>query len=199
MQVNVIAIFLILLININGCENSQGLESNISTDSAKIYFHKYLINKQNDALAKSYSFIEKVNNLNLYEKNDRGMIITIILYKKVYDHAIKLLKDFKPLDSVNQVDNILTLNLTKYLANKDELNANEYIYNNIAIIENRIQQEPLDSLAYTNLFLMKMYLNGRNKTLIQIDSMQNTNKQFSELFYESVLRDFIEEYPEELM
>ncbi|AWG26979.1 hypothetical protein [Flavobacterium kingsejongi] len=90
-----------------------------------------------------------------------------------------------------------TLNIVKFLNTKDQdtKDSNRYLYENIKRINDSINKKPIDSLLYIDYFSMKMFLNGKNKTLIEIDSMQKNNKSYSDVFYE-ILRENIQVYPE---
>ena len=48
-------------------------------------------------------------------------------------------------------------------------------------------------------FVMQLYLNGREKSHIELDSLKAVNKNFTNLFYEQILQDLIEEYPKEYL
>ncbi|KIA95037.1 hypothetical protein OA93_19005 [Flavobacterium sp. KMS] len=116
---------------------------------------------------------------------------------KKYDELEKLLQEDTILDKYQKE---ITSNLIKSLNNQKDMElSKKYIYKNIDLIQNKITSTPNDSLLYTQYFIMKLYLNGRDKTLQEIDSMKAKNPKYSKAYYDYILRDLIEEYPQELL
>ncbi|MNL74683.1 hypothetical protein D3C87_2003620 [compost metagenome] len=66
-------------------------------------------------------------------------------------------------------------------------------------IKNKIDQNPKDSLLYVDYFIMKLYKSDRITALKEVDSMKMINKDFSGLFYKAMLKDAIEDYPDEYL
>lgn len=130
-------------------------------------------------------------------KENYSLVFSVLMYSRKYGELEVLLKhsDFQP-DGID-----LTLNMIKALKvyNQNNSEAYEYIYKNLETIRERIEATPRDSTLYSQYFVMQLYLNGREKCHNQLDSLKSANKTFTELFYEQILRDLINEYPKEYL
>ncbi|AWI25513.1 hypothetical protein HYN49_06160 [Flavobacterium pallidum] len=115
-----------------------------------------------------------------------------------YDELEKLLIED---ENINTYYRKNTLNVVRYLKNfnRDKVKSQSYINENINRITDSIRKSPKDSLLYGDYFAMRMFLNGKAKTLVEIDSMQAVNKKYSEIFYESILKDAVKEYPDDYL
>lgn len=120
--------------------------------------------------------------------------ISLLLNMKKYDELEKMLNKTKNLNEYNRLN---TLNIVRYLKlkNVNKQKANSYIEENIARITDSLNTKPKDSLIYADYFSMRMFLVGKEKAIMEIDSMQ-TDKVYSEDFYE-LLKESIKVYPDE--
>ncbi|WPO78017.1 hypothetical protein [Flavobacterium sp. KACC 22761] len=128
--------------------------------------------------------------------NNSLPIISLLLNLKKYDELEQLLSKNNTINEYNRVN---TLNIVKFLKinKKNKREANSYIYENIDRIKDSLKKTPRDSLLYADYFSMKMFLKGKKNALKEIDSMKATNKDYSELFYEGILKESIKNYPDE--
>ena len=120
------------------------------------------------------------------------------MYLKKYEELEKLLSKNTTIDETKKgitLNTIKSLNVYK----KDKVLAREYIDQNLKTIKERIDQNSKDSLLYVDYFVMKLYKSDRVRTLKEIDSMQQVNKNHSPLFYNAILKDAIKEYPQEYL
>lgn len=120
--------------------------------------------------------------------------ISLLLNMKKYDELEKLLVKTKNLDEYSRLN---TLNIVKYhkLKKVNKHKANSYIEENIARITDSLNTKPKDSLIFADYFSMRMFLVGKEKAIMEVDSMQ-TDKVYSEDFYE-LLKESIKVYPDE--
>ena len=65
------------------------------------------------------------------------------------------------------------------------------IRENIELIKNYSLKNPKDSIIYLDYFAMHLFIYDTDKVLELIDSIQNTNPQFSEMYYEYILKDAV--------
>lgn len=127
-------------------------------------------------------------------KENYKVVIPVLFELKKYDELEELLEKFEEMNSyekMNYLNIIKGLNINKY----DSIQLKSFFNKNINIIKDSINKTPKDSILYLDYFANKMLLNGKNKTIIEIDSMQDYNKNFSNLFYEKMLKQMIVEYP----
>lgn len=143
-----------------------------------------------DSLYKNEEFIDQ----GLVGKNTLPIISLLINLKK-YDELEKLLINNTTINNYNRLN---TLNTVMYLKLKDidKERANSYIQKRIITIKEKINKTPTDSLLYVDYFTMKMFLVGKEKVLKDIDSMEITNKNYSNIFYKNILKESIENYSE---
>ena len=125
-------------------------------------------------------------------------IISLMLILKKYDELERLLETNKTFAEYNRTN---TLNIVRYLRlrDNDSDKAFYYIDKNITMIKDSLIKSPQDSLLYADYFTMRMFLLGKEKTLIEIDSMRKANTKFSDIFYDIILREPIELYPNDLL
>lgn len=149
------------------------------------------------------SAYEKLNqnkdyrNKGLTSENSK-LVISLLLNLKKYDELEKLLeKDI----TLNKYNRIITLNTVKYLkySKENKEKANSYIKENIAMINDSLNKKPQDSLLYGDYFSNRMFLVGKKNVLMEIDSMQKSNKKYSDFFYQEILKESIQNYPDELL
>lgn len=86
-------------------------------------------------------------------------------------------------------------NIVKHL-NRKAPDDNHHILKNITYYSELIRSNKKDSMAYAGLYINLIYLQGKEKTLNQIDSLEKMNDNFSSHFYEFYLRQVVSEYPD---
>ncbi|WP_306353297.1 hypothetical protein [Flavobacterium sp. '19STA2R22 D10 B1'] len=120
-------------------------------------------------------------------------IISLLLNLKKYNELEKLL-----INNNNKYNRLNTLNTVRFLKLKDldREKANFHIKKSIIMIQDTINKAPNDSLLYADYFSMKVLLIGKKNTLKEIDSMQIANKNYSDLFYNNILKNAVENYSE---
>lgn len=132
----------------------------------------------------------------LTKKNSLA-IISLLMNLKKFEELEKLLTINRSIDAYNRKT---TLNITKFYNSygKDKERALSYIKENIKLITDSIKQSPKDSLLYGDYFSMRMFIGGKEAALREIDSMQSSNKNHSDVFYK-MLKESVEMYPEGLL
>ncbi|RUT70277.1 hypothetical protein D0817_10685 [Flavobacterium cupreum] len=123
-------------------------------------------------------------------------IISLLLSLKKYDELEKLLVNNITINKYNRLNTLNTVRFLKFKSS-DRPKAESYIKQSIEMIKDTVNKVPKDSLLYADYFSMRMFLVGKENTLKEIDSMKAVNKNYSEMFYESILKDNIENYPGE--
>lgn len=190
--------YIITIISFLSCKDGDQKEGG-SLIKIKEYLFNYTTSHDTKYLEKSYNELSKNND---FQKKgltleNKETVISLLMYMKKYDELKVLLEKTTTIDPFKKR---VTLNLIKYLMNKkDEKLSKKYIHENISLIQKKIDSDPGDSLIYIDYFIMKLYLKGREKTLKEVDSMQKYNKKQSDVFYDYILKDLIEEYPEQYM
>ncbi|KIC01577.1 hypothetical protein [Flavobacterium sp. JRM] len=192
-------IYLISCVILLSCNKKDNLNDTNSLKIANQYLTEYYKTKNQKFLEKSY---KSLNENTIYKEegitnDNKELVLPLLMYMKKYDELEKLLQEDTILDKYQKE---ITSNLIKSLNNQKDMElSKKYIYKNIDLIQNKITSTPNDSLLYTQYFIMKLYLNGRDKTLQEIDSMKAKNPKYSKAYYDYILRDLIEEYPQELL
>lgn len=161
---------------------------------------KYYLTKDKKYLLDSYSKLP--NNKDFIEHGLVGKnslpIISLLLNLKKYEELERLLISN---NTINKYNRINTLNTVRFLKLKkiNKIRANDYISESIVMIKDTISKSPKDSLLYIDYFSMRMFLIGKKNVLKEIDSMEVANKKYSNIFYKSILKDNIENYPDEFL
>ena len=83
-----------------------------------------------------------------------------------------------------------------FIKKNDKEKADSYIEKNINRISDSLNKKEKDSLIYADYFSMRMFLVGKKNTLKEIDSMQVSNKKYSDIFYD-LLKESIDAYPDD--
>lgn len=160
----------------------------------------YYVTNDKKYLLEGYNILQKNNDFkqNGITKYNQDIVIPILFSFKKYDELEELLVNNK---TVNKYTSTNTLNMVRALkySKVNKSKSNTYIYESIKMIQDSIKKAPNDSLLYADYFTMRMYLNGKVKALQEIDSMQKVDKRYTELFYNKILKESIEEYPLELL
>lgn len=181
------------------CKN-RGLDNSGSLKMSYKYLTEYRSTKNKNFLEKSYKELSKTSiyrEKGLTDENYQ-LVVPLLMYLKKYEELETLLVRNTTMDSSKKE---ITLNTIRYLKNykKDKNVAKNYIDKNLKYIKNKIDQNPKDSLLYVDYFIMKLYKSDRMTALEEVDSMKMINKDFSGLFYEAMLKDAIEDYPDEYL
>ncbi len=131
--------------------------------------------------------------------SNRALVLPLLMYLKKYDELENLLSKDTTFDKEKKEMFSNTVKSLK-IYNKDSILAKDYINKNLKLINEKIKLNPKDSLAYLDYFTMRLYKNNdKQKTLKEIDSMQKINRVQSDFFYNYVLKDVIEDYPNEYL
>ena len=115
-----------------------------------------------------------------------------------YDELEKLLNENKIMDYYNKTNILNTVRYLKF-KDKDLPKAKLYIAKSLKMIKETIDKKPNDSLRYADYFSMRMFLVGKKETLKEVDSMKAVNKRYSDIFYDAILKDALESYPDEYL
>jgi len=189
-------IFLFLLTASTCQEKKQTMSDEELSSLLNNSIIKYHETKEVKILEDAYEELEK--NIN-YKKTELSasnsqLIIALLMNLKKYDELVKLLTRASNLNEYNRLN---TLNIVRYLKlkNTNKQKANSYIEDNIIRITDSLNMKSKDSLIYADYFSMRMFLVGKEKAIMEIDSMQ-INKEYSDDFYE-LLKESIKVYPDE--
>lgn len=190
-----LAIALFLFLSLASCQEDKRHLS-IAND----YFVKYLLTHESAYLDSSYQSLKSGDYLNGKRLNHQNadLITSLLLYMKKYNELEGLLKADSNLEGYKKE---FTLNLTRALKTykEDSKEARGYIMENLKMVKNEIASNPSDSVLWINYFATRIYITGKQQALQEVDSLKSINNNFSNTFYENILVDFIEEYPDELM
>lgn len=176
----------------------------ISNENLNVLIYQNL-SKYNSTKDKKYllaSYYKLSNNKDFVEQGLVGKnslpIISLLMNLKKYDELEKLLVLNTTINKYNRINTLNTVRFLK-LKNSDKNKANLYIKESIVMIKDTISKAPNDSLLYIDYFSMRIFLVGKKNVLKEIDSMEVTNKKYSNIFYKSILKDNIENYPDEFL
>lgn len=186
-----------LQLSCNG-QSSVGKMDGSFTEAKKL-LTEYIIRRDTNALLESYRLLssnDKFMKEGITEAN-YDFVTSLLMYLRKYDQ----LGDLIIASDVNIREKSLTLNLIRALKvyERDSLAAQRYIQENIDLIKEKLKTNPTDSLLYVDYFIMRTYEVGREGALSDLDSLKLVNQTFSHEFYEHVLRDVIQEYPDEYL
>lgn len=167
---------------------------------ANDYFVEYLLTRDRAYLDSSYQSLKSANYLNGKGLNyqNADLIASLLLYMKKYNELESLLKANNNLE-VRKKDFTMNLTLALKTYKDDSVEAKGYILENLKMVKKEITSNPNDSALWVDYFEMRIYMAGKQQSLQEVDSLKSINNRFSDSFYENILIDFIEEYPEELM
>ena len=89
------------------------------------------------------------------------------------------------------------MNLLDYIIEKKQGRLDKkFIYDNIKIIQDTLSKSTKDSILYIDYFTMRLVLKDYENVMEEIDSMQYANNNFSEMYYNEILKDAITEFYE---
>lgn len=165
---------------------------------AKKHLNDYVINHDKSDLKLSYAALQKDKQFHEKGLNDenRHTVVSIYMYSGKYKELKKLLIDDITVDKFKKE---ITTNLLEALTENNREQSKLYLKKNISLINEKLIQNPQDSLLYIDYFTMKLYLEGRSEVLKEIDSMKHLNKRFSPDYYDLILSDMIKDYPDEFL
>ncbi|MCC2589517.1 hypothetical protein [Chryseobacterium sp. MFBS3-17] len=145
-------------------------------------------NKQ--VLNDSYSFLNKNKDF----RNDglktefflsaSGVLMSL----EKYDELESVLKRSNDIDSFTKEKTINNLNFYRF-KNKDRLKAKMYLSNNVNMIAEQAKNNPKDTMLYSEYFVYRTMLVGKEKSLKEVDSMFSDYSQYGEMF-----KELIEDY-----
>lgn len=182
------------------CQGQSNVgEMDGSLNEARRLLTEYIIRKDTNALLESYSLLssnEQFMKEGIAAEN-YDFVTSLLMYLRKYDELENLIAD----SDFGVREKALTLNLVRSLSiyERDSLAAHRYIKTNIDSIKVKLRADPTDSLLYVDYFIMRMYQVGRDGALSDLDSFKLVNNTFTGEFYEHVLMDVIEEYPDEFL
>jgi len=130
-------------------------------------------------------------------KNNYVTLYPVFFNLKKFDELDKLLgKDI----GINEYTKLNARNIVRFYANrnKNSEKAKSALQDNLHRIKDTLGKSPKDSLLYLDYFTNRRMMAGTEQTLKEIDSMEAVNHNYSELFYDAVLRDVIKSYPDDL-
>lgn len=186
-----------LLIQVS-CHEKK-IESDPDLNKANSLLSKYLITGDREYLVRSYDVIKSRKNSDrqVVTKSQFVLVSSILMYLRKYPELKVLVNQ----NGAFVRDKQLTLNLIEALQvwPQDSGKALRYIDSNIAQIDKQINDKPTDSLLYVDYFIMRLYRFGRPEVLAELDSFKTKDTIFSSVFHDQVLRDVIEEYPDDFL
>lgn len=154
------------------------------------------IHNDRSELLKIYKRLNKHKEFkgSFFEYSQVNLLMDMYIYLEKYKELDKIFLMHK---SSLSKDQIFVYNINKFLLKGK--NHPEFIYDNMNELKKMIARDKNDSLIYVDYFVHKVYLQGKEKTLQDIDSMKKKNKKISAFFYKYVLKQTIEEYPDALL
>ena len=189
--------FLFVLSCVNTKKNITNEELNVLLNKTTMQYFQTKDKKYLDVAYEQLKYNKDFVEKGLSGKNSLP-IVSLLLNMKKYDELEELLIKNK---SINEYSRINTLNTTRYLKFKDKdlPKAKLYIAESLKMIKDTIDKKPNDSLRYADYFSMRMFLVGKKGALKEVDSMKAVNKRYSDIFYDAILKDGIESYPDEYL
>lgn len=181
-------IFCFSIITILSCNKEQVVKKDVFSSALNVYY----TNNNTHELDSLYLVLKKeINKKGLINQYNKSNVAIAFMILKKYDDLALLLKNQEKLSYNDQ----LTLNLLNFIIDKKAGNLNKsYINQNIKIIQDTLNKSKNDSLLYIDYFTMRMILNDYEKVEQEIDSMQYTNKNFSDEFYNILLKENLKEF-----
>lgn len=189
--------FLFVLSCVNTKKNITNEELNTLLNKTTMQYFQTKDKKYLDVAYEQLKYNKDFREVGLSGKNSLP-IISLLLNLKKYNELENLLVKNK---SINEYSRLNTLNTVRYLKFKDKNlpKAKLYIVESLKMIKDTIDKKPNDSLRYADYFSMRMFLVGKKGALKEVDSMKAVNKRYSDIFYDAILKDAIESYPDEYL
>lgn len=197
MKILICTSFLFVLSCVNTKKNITNEELNTLLSKTNMQYFETKEKKYLDFAYEQLKYNEDFREEGLSGKNSLP-IISLLLNLKKYNELENLLLKTK---SINEYSRLNTLNTVRYLKFKDNNlpKAKLYIAESLKMIKDTIDKKPNDSLRYADYFSMRMFLVGKKGALKEVDSMKAVNKRYSDIFYDAILKDAIESYPDEYL
>ena len=192
-------LFLVLALCIS-CGNKTDREA---LRNARNYLTEYYTTPElhnEKTLEKGYAELKKNSD---FERNgltvkNYDVVYPLLTELKKYDELEKLLLKDNAIPT--KLMNSMGLNIVRYKKEYgiDRNKANMYMRNNLTLMEEQMKKFPEDSTQLMGYFTIIGYLYGKEKTLKKIDSMQASNKKYSNFYYHIIKRG-IESYDDSFM
>lgn len=153
---------------------------------------KYYSTNNRSELQSAYLELKpKINNKEALLNYDKQSVVSTFMILKKYDELKMLINNQSNIDYNDK----LILNLLDYILEKKSGNIKkEFIYNNIKLVQDTLVKSPKDSLLYIDYFTMRSILKNHKGINDEIDSMQYTNSNFTDSYYNDILRGAIDEF-----
>lgn len=193
-----IKILLVILLLQASC-GGKSTKANADLNEANKLLSEYLVTGNKEYLLESYEVVKSHPGF-IHQSMDKPqyeLVSSILMHLRKYDELKVLVSRNDSLVRNKEV----ALNLIKALQvwPQDSMAAKGYIDENLAMINNQISENPTDSLLYVDYFIMRLYRVGRQEILLDLDSFRVKDTVFSPIFHDHVLRDVIEEYPNDFL
>lgn len=197
MKTIICTIFLFVLSCVNTKKSITNEELNALLNKTNIEYFQTKDKKSLEFAYEQLKYNKDFREEGLSGKNSLP-IVSLLLNLKKYNELENLLLKTK---SINEYSRLNTLNTVRYLKFKDNNlpKAKLYIAESLKMIKDTIDKKPNDSLRYADYFSMRMFLVGKKGALKEVDSMKAVNKRYSDIFYDAILKDAIESYPDEYL
>ena len=151
---------------------------------------EYNDTRNKDVLKKSYSFLSR-NKDYREEGLQKDFFISatgVMMNLEKYDELENLLKTNHNIDEYTKMKILNDLGFMKFKS-KDKKKAKEYLKKNQLMILNKIKRNPKDTLLYSEYFGIRTLLVGKEKSLLEVDSIFSNQSQYREIF-----KDMINDY-----
>ena len=180
-------IFIISSIIISSC-SKEVKKNDVFISSLQKY---YSTNNRSELQAAYLELKPKINDKEALLNYDKQSVVSAFMILKKYDELKMLVNNQSNIDYNDK----LILNLLDYILEKKSGNIKkEFIYNNIKLVQDTLVKSPKDSLLYIDYFTMRSILKNNKGINDEIDSMQYTNSNFTDSYYNDILRVAIDEF-----
>lgn len=180
-------IFIISSIIISSC-SKEVKKNDVFISSLQKY---YSTNNRSELQAAYLELKPKINDKEALLNYDKQSVVSAFMILKKYDELKMLINNQSNIDYNDK----LILNLLDYILEKKSGNIKkEFIYNNIKLVQDTLVKSPKDSLLYIDYFTMRSILKNNKGINDEIDSMQYTNSNFTDSYYNDILRVAIDEF-----
>lgn len=180
-------IFIISSIIISSC-SKEVKKNDVFISSLQKY---YSTNNRSELQAAYLELKPKINDKEALLNYDKQSVVSAFMILKKYDELKMLINNQSNIDYNDK----LILNLLDYILEKKSGNIKkEFIYNNIKLVQDTLVKSPKDSLLYIDYFTMRSILKNSKGINDEIDSMQYTNSNFTDSYYNDILRVAIDEF-----
>lgn len=197
---SIIIVFILSISCVKKVSENRDISNKELSDILNKSLMEYSQKKDKKILENAYSYLNKNKDF-----REHGLVsgisnptIGVLMALNRYDELEELLDKTNIMDYYNKTN---ILNTVRYLKFKDNNlpKAKLYIAESLKMIKDTIDKKPNDSLRYADYFSMRMFLVGKKGALKEVDSMKAVNKRYSDIFYDAILKDAIESYPDEYL